>query len=92
MEQSDQGHLAAPCGDVPSAASEDAVRPVAGVASTEQESPRCLYCSKPMHTPVTRRIIDRGWDSVRRKQYVRERDMQFCSAQCGGNYQMGCEG
>jgi hypothetical protein len=43
MEQSDQGHLAAPGGDVPSAASEEAARPVAGAAPTEQEA--------PSHTP-----------------------------------------
>jgi hypothetical protein len=40
MEQhKDLGHLAAPSGPVPSAASEDAARPVAGAASTEQETP-----------------------------------------------------
>jgi hypothetical protein len=39
MEQSDQGHLAAPGGDVPAAASDDAERPVVGAAPTEQETP-----------------------------------------------------
>lgn len=55
-------------------------------------APTCPYCSKPIEKPVPRRIIDRGYDPIRRKQYVREREIEFCSAQCGGNYQMGCEG
>jgi hypothetical protein len=38
MEQSESGHLAAPGGDVPAAASEEAARPVAGAAPTEQEA------------------------------------------------------
>ena len=53
---------------------------------------KCPYCGKPIETPAVRKIIDRGWDSVWRKQYVREREMKFCSRSCGGNYQMGCEG
>lgn len=57
-----------------------------------EKKPPCPYCGKPMETPVTRRIIDRGWDNVRRKQYVRTRDMEFCSDRCGSSYQMGCEG
>jgi hypothetical protein len=52
----------------------------------------CPYCGKPIDTPVVRKIFDRAYDHVRRKQYVRERDVEFCSPQCGGNYQMGCEG
>ena len=52
----------------------------------------CPYCSKPIKTPVARKIIDRAWDNVRRKQYVRSREIEFCSTTCGGNYQMGCEG
>lgn len=53
---------------------------------------KCPYCGKGIEAPVSKKIIDRGWDSVRRKQYVRERDIEFCSVQCGGNYQIGCEG
>lgn len=60
--------------------------------TTQVTAPTCPYCSKPMEKPVTHRIIDRGWDNVRRRQYVRTREMQFCSDACGGSYQMGCEG
>lgn len=58
----------------------------------EEMKPRCPYCSKPMLTPHTGRIVDRGWDPVRKKQFVRSREMHFCSSPCAGNYQMGCEG
>lgn len=61
-------------------------------AETEAAKPSCPYCSKPMLTPYTGKITDRGYDNYRKKQYVRTREMQFCSAPCAGNYQMGCEG
>jgi len=54
--------------------------------------PRCPQCGGPIETPVARRIIDRGWNPVLRKQFVRERTVEFCSGKCGGDYQMGCEG
>lgn len=59
-----------------------------------QEKPvqRCPYCSQPIETPVKRTIIDRGYDNVKRKQVVRKREMEFCSAEHGAFYQMGCEG
>jgi hypothetical protein len=53
---------------------------------------KCPYCGTLIQTVHNARIIDRGWNPVTRKQYVRERVMQFCSPKCGGNYQMGCEG
>ncbi len=58
----------------------------------KSETPKCPQCGKPIESPVARKIIDRGWNSSTRRQYVRERNMEFCSAKCGGNYQMGCEG
>lgn len=58
----------------------------------EQQPSKCPQCGKPMTAPVTRRIIDRGWNPAMRKQFVRQRDLQFCSDKCGGHYQMGCEG
>lgn len=55
--------------------------------------PKCPYCLKPIEgTPAVRTIIDRGWNPMTRKQYVRERRMEFCSKEHGANYQMGCEG
>jgi uncharacterized protein with PIN domain len=53
---------------------------------------KCPYCDKPIEAAVKAKIIDRGYDNVRRKQYVRKRDMEFCSTACASNYQMGCEG
>lgn len=52
----------------------------------------CTYCGKPIETLAQREIIYRGYDQVRRKQVVKKECMDFCSPQCGGNYQMGCEG
>ena len=60
--------------------------------SIEMPSQKCPQCGQPMPEPVTRRIIDRGWNPATRKQFVRQRDVQFCSEKCGGHYQMGCEG
>ncbi len=54
--------------------------------------PKCPQCGKPMDKPVTRNIIDRGYNQLTRRQYVRERNLEFCSKECGGHYQMGCEG
>lgn len=53
---------------------------------------KCPYCYKPIEAAVKSEIIDRGYDNVRRKQYVRRREMEFCSAACASSYQMGCEG
>jgi len=58
----------------------------------EPTAPKCPQCGKTMESKVSRRIIDRGWNPVTRKQYVRQRDVEFCSETCGGHYQMGCEG
>lgn len=53
---------------------------------------KCPYCCQVIESAVKARIIDRGYDNVRRKQYVRTREMDFCSTDCASNYQMGCEG
>lgn len=55
-------------------------------------APKCPYCYKPIEKPVSHRIIYRDYDPARRKQCVRERTMEFCTPECGSNYQMGCEG
>lgn len=60
--------------------------------TTETAVKKCPYCYKPIETPVARVIFDRGYDPHRRKQYLRERNMEFCSTTCGANYQMGSEG
>lgn len=54
--------------------------------------PKCPQCGKPMEKPVIRKIVDRARDPITRRQYARTRMVEFCSAQCGGHYQMGCEG
>lgn len=61
-------------------------------ASSAAETKKCTYCGKPIETLEKREIIYRGYDSVRRKQVVKKESMDFCTPQCGGNYQMGCEG
>jgi endogenous inhibitor of DNA gyrase (YacG/DUF329 family) len=53
---------------------------------------KCPYCGKPIETPVPRKIIDRAWNPARQKQEVRTQTIDFCSQDCGGYYQMGCEG
>jgi uncharacterized protein with PIN domain len=55
---------------------------------TKQQE-RCPYCSKPIETPVVRKIIQRRNDMPRG---IWEHDVTFCSRDCGGYYQMGCEG
>ena len=60
--------------------------------NNQETRPNCQQCGKPIEAPVARKIIDRGWDPLQRRQFVREREIEFCSAKCGGNYQMGCEG
>lgn len=62
------------------------------MSEAAQPERKCPYCSQPIITPHTSRIIDRAYNHVLRKQYARTRDMEFCSPKCGGNYQMGCEG
>lgn len=59
---------------------------------SDQPEKKCPYCGHPITSPHTSRIIDRSRDPVTRKQYVRTREIEFCSPKCGGNYQMGCEG
>lgn len=58
----------------------------------KKPEPICPYCSKPIVEPVKATIIDRGWNSITRRQYVRSREMEFCSRTCASSYQMGCEG
>lgn len=53
---------------------------------------QCTYCSKPIEALHQREIIYRGYDRVQLRQVVKKERMDFCSPQCGGNYQMGCEG
>ena len=53
---------------------------------------KCPYCNKPIETPVPRKIIAIDYDPIRRKKFVGEKVMEFCSNDCGCYYQMGCEG
>lgn len=52
---------------------------------------KCPQCGKLMAVPAERTIIrkDRAPDGGNAIAHDR---MTFCSAQCGGHYQMGCEG
>ncbi|MED5607822.1 hypothetical protein VV867_08995 [Pseudomonas sp. JH-2] len=53
---------------------------------------KCTYCGNPTEAPVKAKIIDQAYDNVRRKKYVRTRELEFCSRACAGYYQMSCEG
>lgn len=53
---------------------------------------KCTYCGKPAEKVVKREIHDRSRDRYTNRPCVRTRTMDFCSAECGGRYQMGCEG
>jgi hypothetical protein len=66
-----------------------AATPAPAAATPEQT---CPYCCKGVQQPYKAQIIDRGWNNVQRRQYVRTRDMEFCSRECASSYQMGCEG
>lgn len=61
----------------------------------EQEQPtkpKCPQCGQPIESPVRREIFRRDRDPYTRRAITRKDVMEFCSAQCGGHYQMGCEG
>jgi hypothetical protein len=60
------------------------------MSETAKKCPQCAEWIGGNGVKVS--ITDRGWDSIRRKQYVRTRELLFCSQVCGGHYQMGCEG
>jgi endogenous inhibitor of DNA gyrase (YacG/DUF329 family) len=53
---------------------------------------KCPQCGKPIDVVHNAKIIYRGYDHITRRQCVKQAVMQFCSPQCAGNYQMGCEG
>lgn len=53
---------------------------------------KCPYCSKPIETPVPKKVIYIGFNQTTREKSVCEEVMEFCSSECGQNYQMGCEG
>ncbi|WP_060538594.1 hypothetical protein [Pseudomonas sp. NBRC 111125] len=60
--------------------------------AAETATTKCLYCGKPAEKVVKREIIDRSRDPHTNRPYVRTRTLDFCSTDCGGKYQMGCEG
>lgn len=65
-----------------------AVAPVAGGS----DSAKCPQCGKPIEKPISRKIIRQGWNPRTQRKGVIEETLTFCSADCGGYYQMGCEG
>ena len=61
--------------------------------SMDTPKPACPSCGKPIETPVSREIRERGTYDRRSRRYTpRVYTLAFCSTTCGGNYQMGCEG
>lgn len=63
--------------------------PVKSDSTQHAVKPRCPQCNKPIETPVMREITQRD---NRRYGGIRNERYEFCSAQCGAHYQMGCEG
>ena len=57
---------------------------------TETPKPTCPQCGKPIETPVSVGIVQQV--RVNGKKTVATNYLQFCSAECGSHYQMGCEG
>ena len=53
---------------------------------------KCTRCGKPAEPAIYRNIIDRAYCSVRRKQYVRQQSLPFCSEEHASHHQMSCEG
>jgi hypothetical protein len=62
------------------------------MGETLKPGDKCPYCGKPVEVVHNAKIIYRGYDRITRRQCVKQEVMQFCSLQCAGNYQMGCEG
>ena len=56
------------------------------------EPGKCYYCGKPIEKPVTKKIFDRVRDEYTGKQKVRERNLTFCSSECGTHCQYAHEG
>lgn len=56
------------------------------------EQTKCTRCGKPVERVIYRNIIDRAYDPVRRKQYVRQQNLPFCSEEHASHHQMSCEG
>lgn len=59
---------------------------------TQGRKPACPQCSKPIEQPHNATIHDQGYDQRTGRQFARTRNLSFCSSQCGGDYQCGCEG
>ncbi len=53
---------------------------------------KCTRCGKPAEPAIYRNIIDRAYCSVRRRQYVRQQSLPFCSEEHASHHQMSCEG
>jgi hypothetical protein len=53
---------------------------------------KCTRCGKPAEPAIYRNIIDRAYCSVRRKQYVLQQSLPFCSEEHASHHQMSCEG
>ena len=53
---------------------------------------KCTRWGKTAEPVIYRNIIDRAYDPVRRKQYVRQQSLPFCSEEHASHHQMSCEG
>lgn len=53
---------------------------------------KCTRCGKPAESVIYRNIIDQAYDPVRRKKYVRQQNLPFCSEEHASHEQMSREG
>lgn len=53
---------------------------------------KCTRCGKIADPVIYRTIIDQAYDPVRRKKYVRQQSLPFCSEEHASHHQMSCEG
>lgn len=53
---------------------------------------KCTRCRKVADPVIYRTIIDQAYDPVRRKKYVRQQSLPFCSEEHANHHQWSCEG
>ena len=54
--------------------------------------PKCTRCGEPANPVVYKTIIDQAYDQVRKKKYVRQQSLPFCSEEHANHHQWSCEG
>lgn len=53
---------------------------------------KCTRCREVADPAIYRTIINQAYDPVRRKKYVRQQSLPFCSEEHANHHQWSCEG